>query len=61
MLILFRVAVLLCLLAAGVSFALYAYTGDARYRQVGWRVLMWTLLAAFAFFAVMIADRVFGD
>ena len=55
----FRWAILLLLLAAGVCFALYAGTGQARYRQWGLVVLKWTLLAAFVFFAVLIAERVF--
>jgi hypothetical protein len=55
----FRWAILLLLLAAGVCFALYAGTGQARYRQWGLVVLKWTLLAAFGFFAVLIAERVF--
>ncbi len=55
----FRWALLLLLLASGVCFALYAGTGQARYRQWGLVVLKWTLLAAFGFFAVLIAERVF--
>ncbi len=56
--LLFRWAILLFLLMAGVSFAFYAGTGQARYRRFGWIVLKWTLLAAFGFFAVLIAERV---
>ncbi len=55
----FRWAILLLLLASGVCFALYAGTGQARYRQWGLVVLKWTLLAAFGFFAVLIAERAF--
>ena len=55
----FRWAILLLLLASGVCFALYAGTGQARYRQWGLVVLKWTLLAAFGFFAVLIFERVF--
>jgi hypothetical protein len=54
----FRWAILLLLLAAGVCFALYAGTGQARYRQWGLVVLKWTLLAAFGFFAVLILERI---
>ncbi|WP_431108280.1 hypothetical protein [Variovorax paradoxus] len=54
----FRWAILLLLMVAGVSFAFYAGTGQARYRRFGWIVLKWTLLAAFGFFAVLIAERV---
>ncbi len=54
----FRWAILLLLLASGVCFALYAGTGQARYRQWGLVVLKWTLLAAFGFFAVLILERI---
>ena len=56
--LLFRWAILLLLLVAGVSFAFYAGTGQAKYRSFGWIVLKWTLLAAFGFFVVLIAERV---
>ncbi|MGJ7542918.1 hypothetical protein [Variovorax sp. LT1R16] len=56
--LLFRWAILLLLLIAGVSFAFYAGTGQMRYRRFGWIVLKWTMLAAFGFFAVLIAERV---
>ncbi|SFM15229.1 hypothetical protein [Variovorax sp. OV329] len=54
----FRWAILLLLLVAGVSFAFYAGTGQMKYRRFGWIVLKWTLLAALGFFAVLIAERV---
>lgn len=54
----FRWAILLLLLVAGVSFAFYAGTGQLKYRHFGWIVLKWTLLAALGFFAVLIAERV---
>ncbi len=54
----FRWAILLLLLAAGVGFAFYAGTGQARYRQWGLVILKWTLLAAFGFFAVLILERI---
>ena len=54
----FRWAILLLLLVAGVSFAFYAGTGQLKYRRFGWIVLKWTLLAALGFFAVLIARRV---
>jgi hypothetical protein len=56
--LLFRWAILLFLLMAGASFAFYAGTGQIKYRRFGWIVLKWTLLAAFGFFAVLIAERV---
>jgi hypothetical protein len=53
----FRWLILLCLLAAGVSFAFYAGTGQARFKRFGLMVLKWTLLAAFGFFLVLILER----
>ena len=55
--LLFRWALLLLLLAAGVSFAFYAATGQAGYRRWGLVILKWTLLAAFGFFAVLVLER----
>ncbi len=54
----FRFLVLLCLLASAVSFAFYVGTGQPRFRHWGWKILKWTLLAAFGFFAVLILERV---
>ena len=56
--LLFRWAILMLLLVAGASFIFYAGTGQLKYRRFGWMVLKWTLLAAFGFFAVLIAERV---
>ena len=55
--LLFRWAVLMLLLAAAVSFAFYAGTGQARYRRLGLVILKWTLIAAFGFFAVLILEN----
>lgn len=56
--LLFRWVILLLLLAAGVSLAFYAGTGQPRYKRWGWVVLKWTLIAAFGFFTVLILERV---
>jgi predicted signal transduction protein with EAL and GGDEF domain len=56
--LLFRWAILLLLLAAGVCFAFYAGTGQPRFKRVGLIILKWTVLAAFGFFAVLIFQRV---
>jgi hypothetical protein len=53
----FRWAILLLLLAAGVSFAFYAGTGEPRFKRFGLVVLKWTLLAAFGFFLVLILEQ----
>ncbi len=55
--LLLRWAVLLFLLAAGVCFAFYAGTGQVRFKRYGLVILKWTLIAAFAFFAVLILQR----
>lgn len=56
--VLFRLAIMLLLIAAGVSFAFYAGTGQQRYKRFGLVVLKWTLLAAFGFFGVLILERI---
>jgi hypothetical protein len=55
--LLFRLAIFVLLLAAGVCFAYYIGTGQARYRQWGLVILKWTVLAALGFFAVLILER----
>jgi len=55
--LLLRWAILLLLITAGVLFALYAGTGDAKFKRHGLIVLKWTLIAAFGFFAVLILER----
>jgi hypothetical protein len=53
----FRWAMLLLLLASAVSFAFYAGTGQKRFRDIGLRLLKWTVAAGFVFFAVLILER----
>lgn len=53
----FRWAVLLLLVGAGVCFAFYVVTGQPQYRRWGLVTLKWTLIAAFGFFAGLIAER----
>jgi hypothetical protein len=55
--LLFRWAMLLFLLAAAVCFVFYAGTGQARFKRYGLVTLKWTLIAAFAFFAILILER----
>jgi hypothetical protein len=55
--LIFRWAMMLLLLAAAASFVFYAGTGQARYKRFGLLLLKWTLIAAFAFFAVLILER----
>lgn len=56
--LLFRWTMLLLLLTAGVCFAFYAGTGDARFKRVGLLTLKWTVLVALGFFAVLILERI---
>ena len=53
----FRWAVLLLLLAAGVSFAFFAATGQQRYKRFGLVIVKWTVIAASMFFLVLILER----
>ena len=46
------------LLTAGVCFALYATTGDLRYKRWGLVTLKWTVLAGLGFFGVLIFERI---
>jgi hypothetical protein len=55
--VLFRALLLLLLLAAAVSFGLYAFTGKPHYKRQGMLILKWTLLAALGFFLVLAGDR----
>ena len=55
--ILARTLVLLLLLVAAALFALYAFTGNPRYKRLGLAILKWTLLAALGFFAILFVQR----
>jgi hypothetical protein len=54
----FRALVLLLLVVAAGSFACFAITGQERFKHFGLVVLKWTLVGAFAFFGVLILDRI---
>lgn len=56
--LLFRWVTIFLLLSSAVCFALYVGTGQAHFKRLGFIVLKWTLIAAFVFFAVLIAERV---
>ena len=53
--ILFRWLIPALFVVAGVLFFAFMFTGNPRYKQLGMRVLLSSLLAAFGFFAVLIA------
>ncbi|MBB6560965.1 hypothetical protein HNP48_003653 [Acidovorax soli] len=56
--LLFRWVVMALLLAAAVSFAFYAGTGQPHYKRWGLVVLKWTVIAAVFFFAVVLIGRI---
>ena len=55
-----RLVLLLLLVACGVSFALFAFTGQPRYKRFGLVTLKWTLIAALAFFVALFLEREVG-
>jgi hypothetical protein len=55
--LIFRLVFGLLLLASVLCFAMFIGTRDVVWRQRGLLVLKWTLLAAAAFFAVLILER----
>ena len=55
--LLFRLVFGLLLVAGLLCFAMYIGTGQAKWRQLGIRIVKWTVLAAFGFFAVLILER----
>lgn len=55
--LIFRLVFGLLLLASVLCFGMYIGTREAVWRQRGLLVLKWTLLAAAAFFGVLILER----
>ncbi len=53
--IIFRWMIPTLFVVAGVLFAFFIFTGDPRYKRLGLWVLISTIAAAFAFFAILIA------
>jgi hypothetical protein len=54
----FRTLLLLLLVAALLSFAMYVGTGQRRWRQLGLVIVKWTVIAALGFFAVLALERI---
>jgi hypothetical protein len=54
---LFRLVVGLLLFCSVLSFAAYIATGQPVWRQRGWLIVKWTVVAALGFFAVLILER----
>ena len=55
--LIFRWIFLLLLAAGALSLAMYVGTGQQRFRVIGVRIVQWTVIAALAFFAVLILER----
>lgn len=55
--LIFRLIVLLLLVAGLLCFAMYIGTGQARWRVLGIRIVKWTVIAALGFFAVLLLER----
>lgn len=51
--VIFRWLIPTLFVVAGVLFAVFMFTGNARYKRLGLRVLTASLVAAFVFFAVL--------
>jgi hypothetical protein len=55
--LIFRWIVLLLLVAGVLCFAMYIGTGQVRWRQIGIRIVKWTIVAGLGFFAVLLLER----
>jgi predicted CDP-diglyceride synthetase/phosphatidate cytidylyltransferase len=55
--LIFRWIVLLLLVAGLLCFAMYIGTGQSKWRQLGIRIVKWTVVAALGFFAVLMLER----
>jgi hypothetical protein len=55
--LLFRWALLLLLITAGVSFAFYAGTNQPRFKRFGQLCLKWAVLTGLGFFGILILER----
>jgi predicted CDP-diglyceride synthetase/phosphatidate cytidylyltransferase len=55
--VIFRLVFGLLLLAGILCFAMYIGTGQAKWRQLGIRIVKWTVIAALGFFAVLMLER----
>jgi predicted CDP-diglyceride synthetase/phosphatidate cytidylyltransferase len=53
----FRWIVLLLLVAGLLCFAMYVGTGQRKWRNLGIRIVKWTVIAALGFFAVLALER----
>jgi hypothetical protein len=56
--LIFRTLMFLLLGGAALCFAYYIGTGQARFKRLGLVILKWTVIAALAFFGVLILSRI---
>ena len=56
--LIFRWLATLLILASALSFVFYLGTGKPHYKQLGFLLLKWTVIAALAFFAVLFVGRI---
>lgn len=56
--LIFRALVFFLLASSALCFAFYLGTGKPGYKRWGWVVLKWTVVAALAFFAVVLLGRI---
>ena len=52
-----RVIFALLAVAGVLCFAMYAGTGQKRWRDLGWLIVKWSPVAGLGFFAVLILER----
>jgi len=55
--LLFRLVFGLLLVCGLLCFAMYIGTGQVRWRQIGIRIVKWTIVAGLGFFAVLLLER----
>jgi hypothetical protein len=55
--LIFRWILLIALVAGVLCFAMYAGTGQRRWRDMGLTIVKWTVVAGLGFFAVLILER----
>lgn len=55
--LIFRLTMMLMLVAVIASFAFYIGTGQVRYRTLGLKLIKWAVLAAAGFLGVLLLER----
>lgn len=55
--LMFRFAMMFLLLGVVVSMVFYVATGQVKYRNLGFKLVKWGVLAALGFFGVLVLER----